>query len=299
LANGNTGGISVLNSSGTGVANIYQDGSGNGQLGLFTAAGSTAVFLNTAGSSYLTGGNVGIGTTSPGVLLDIVGGSIGMGTYSSSASSKYIGEWNGPTDYTGGLEIENTTLGGNYSQKLHLITHHFGATHGRRMTINEDGYVGIGTTSPEALLNVNGGIRSGTAATGYHGDFQQVSNDTIITANGDVDFRAGGTNDGSGNVVFKTALGTAVGGTNTNVERMRITAAGNVGIGTTSPNSAVQILSTANNWPYNGLFVENDTSGDTTLTLKNGSIGGRTFVLGTAGNLHSALETCLFSTAIG
>jgi hypothetical protein len=97
-------------------------------------------------------------------------------------------------------------------------------------------------------------------------------------------------NGSGGNTYFRNKTAATV---------MTVQNGGNVGIGTTSPNSAVQILSTANNWPYNGLFVENDTSGDTTLTLKNGSIGGRTFVLGTAGNLHSALETCLFSTAIG
>jgi hypothetical protein len=41
------------------------------------------------------------------------------------------------------MEIENTTLGGNYSQKLHFRTHAFGAYEGRSMTIAEGGQVTI------------------------------------------------------------------------------------------------------------------------------------------------------------
>jgi hypothetical protein len=41
--------------------------------------GTKAVYLNTSGNSYLNGGNVGIGTASPGVKLD-VNGSVSIGT---------------------------------------------------------------------------------------------------------------------------------------------------------------------------------------------------------------------------
>jgi hypothetical protein len=52
------------------------------------------------------------------------------------------------------MEIENTPLGGNYSQKLHFRTHHFGTSHGRRLTIAESGNCGIGTVSPGVPLHV-------------------------------------------------------------------------------------------------------------------------------------------------
>ena len=45
-----------------------------------------------------------------------------------------------------GMEIENTTLGGSWSQKLHFTTHRYGGGYGRRMTINEDGDVNIDNT---------------------------------------------------------------------------------------------------------------------------------------------------------
>ena len=55
------------------------------------------------------------------------------------------------------MEIENTTIGGNWSQKLHFHTHTFGGTFGRRMTIAENGNVGIGIVSPADRLHVSGG----------------------------------------------------------------------------------------------------------------------------------------------
>ena len=174
------------------------------------------------------GGNVGIGTTAPGYNLQVLNSgaaaSFGFGNTAAGKTSMY-----------GGTSAD--TNGFSYIQSIKSS----GSAWGDLILNGSGGNVGIGTTSPEAMLNVNGGIRSGTAAQGYHGDFQQSSNDTNITANGDVDFRAGNTNDGSGNVVFKTALGTAVGGTNTNVERMRITAQGRVGIGTSTPDTMLTV----------------------------------------------------------
>ena len=52
------------------------------------------------------------------------------------------------------MEIQNTTLGGKCSQKVHLRTHQFGATSGRRLTINEDDFVGISADSPDCLLHI-------------------------------------------------------------------------------------------------------------------------------------------------
>jgi hypothetical protein len=91
-------------------------------------------------------GKVGIGTTSPLEKLDIRGGSISMGEYFTSTGSRYVGfGYNDGSSYRciAGMEIENTTLGGNYSQKLHFRTHAYGAYEGRSMTIAEGGQVTI------------------------------------------------------------------------------------------------------------------------------------------------------------
>ena len=107
-----------------------------------------------------SGGNVGIGITNPTAKLDIRGGSISLGSWNTASGSRYVGLYN-VNDTNGcvaGMEIENTTLGGSYSQKLHFRTHHYGVSEGRRLTIAENGNVGIGTETPGYKLTVAGDI---------------------------------------------------------------------------------------------------------------------------------------------
>lgn len=100
-----------------------------------------------------TWAQVGIGTTSPNRMLD-VRGDIAMGTWTQNFPSRRIGVMDGSL-HVAGLEIENTALGGTYSQKLHLLTHEFGATFGRRFSIDEKGNVGIGVENPNSRLHIN------------------------------------------------------------------------------------------------------------------------------------------------
>jgi hypothetical protein len=53
----------AIRTDGTRLAGIYRDGSSNGTIGAYNASDDAKVWLNTNGDSYLTGGNVGIGTT--------------------------------------------------------------------------------------------------------------------------------------------------------------------------------------------------------------------------------------------
>jgi hypothetical protein len=114
--------------------------------------------------------NVGIGTNNPNYKLDVNGNvyagnnSYLLSTYDSIGGSQYFGK-----QYLGGIiagmEIENTTLGGNWAQKLHFHSHAYGGGFGRRLTIAENGNVCIGTTTSVHKLDVSGNVNISAGST--------------------------------------------------------------------------------------------------------------------------------------
>ena len=58
-------------STGTMSADVNDDGLGNGVVSVYNAASSARVRFNSLGSSFVNGGNLGIGTTTPASLLHI------------------------------------------------------------------------------------------------------------------------------------------------------------------------------------------------------------------------------------
>jgi len=123
--------------------------------------------LNTVGSSlwsqnanhiYYNLGHVGIGTSNPGAELHIKGfdeinriksttldGWISI--YNSNGYMGYLGTFSGDND------IDIGTGSGNPTGKLHLVTKAI-----PQMTIENEGQVGIQTTTPNASLDVNGDV---------------------------------------------------------------------------------------------------------------------------------------------
>jgi len=80
------------------------DSPGSTYLQLSDSTNAAKIYLNSSGSSYFTGGNVGIGSTTPSTRLDIIGvsGSAGI------ISPLYLRGWNATTNI-GGTE---TSYGG-------------------------------------------------------------------------------------------------------------------------------------------------------------------------------------------
>jgi hypothetical protein len=125
-----------------------------------------------------------------------------------------------------------------------------------RMQINANGNVGIGTSSPTDLLNISGssnqiGLDTGDQATYGTLDVGHFTNGAFI-----------GTQAGSNAAADILRLGT--GGS----ERMRIDSSGNVGIGTSSPSTALDIVASNGNQ----FRIANTT---TDATLKNAYLSVR------------------------
>jgi trimeric autotransporter adhesin len=157
--------------------NLYTSGS-TGILALH-AANAEQVRLSSSGSSFLNGGNVGIGTASPQYLLHLNANSPLIGLTNAAAGVGNIGFYEGSTikgyvqyvspthavgaPRTGNLEIATPSAA---PEDIDIRPGDVSAIY-----INNGGNVGIGTTSPASKLETVGIILAGdvTAANGSTG----------------------------------------------------------------------------------------------------------------------------------
>ncbi|MFZ3012059.1 MAG: hypothetical protein WA060_03665, partial [Minisyncoccia bacterium] len=262
---------------------LVSDGMGAERRGLILASASAAVgyaridsYKYGTGAGYLPlvlnsgGGNVGIGTTTPTAgKLQVDGNIISLSATNGIVTARSTGA-DGNNAYLqviGGTSGADWLIGTNRSalagsaENLFFYKNVAGTgTTGTKMMISADGNVGIGTTTPNANLELY--QTSNTGAVPHLGPALRLSNgfadNGTFTWNvnsdyaGTVDFYTADTSSGGANVIsfirpyvqtisgvgWDMAFGTST--TNaTATEKFRITGAGNVGIGTTTPGSTL------------------------------------------------------------
>jgi hypothetical protein len=210
-ANGD--GFVVQKTGGSFRGGILIAGADYGFLDLSDSATTSQCRLKATGDSYINGGNVGIGTTSPGAKLDIAGGDIRL---QGSGAKSYAIEFANSTPttkwhiayYNGGLNFSETTIA-DY-----------------RLFLKDGGNVGIGTTNPLAKLHVKDGViyadyvnNINFALNSSGSNYGVIQNDTANT--------------------WSLATKTNISGLGTPV--LTWISSGNVGIGTTSPGDLLHV----------------------------------------------------------
>ena len=164
---GNDDGTQIIRATGNSLRfkytgnNLNFDALNDHPLRITNSNGDAVFQFDPSGNSFMNGGNVGIGTTSPssGLLHILVPGTTGaFGNVDVTQSALRIRD-SGANLYFDGNSIYSTNnfLIGTIANN-HLI---FGTNDAERMRITSSGNVGIGTDSPTAPLTLNGSTVSG------------------------------------------------------------------------------------------------------------------------------------------
>ena len=231
----------------------YDTGAGSNTVGLYVYNGSSWVYstnynnvtapytlaqnLNADGNNITAVGSLGIGTSSPSAKLHVKNNDAGF-------------EVDVDNTVTDGVRLlaydRNTSTDRNMQYRANKHLFNIGSS--ERMRIDSSGRVGIGTSSPSSPL---------TVATSTSGWTTHLYNNATSGSKSGLLIDAGST-------VSDYAMYVRNAATNSNFFTIR--GDGNVGIGTTSPATALDVTGTAT---MDGLTVSDSQAGGVTAQIQN------------------------------
>ncbi|GEM_PF-4941062 len=253
-----------LNSSGTYTGGVYNTAAGNSQFYLADSTGTDKVLIstNSGQATYFNhGGNVGIGTTVPGSLLDVVGAAKIRGTTNGAEVLNLgtAGAINAVVNTADEMFLNIDSDNNQTGARFIFATNRNSSSGGTELvTINDSGSVGIGLTNPNTAykLDVAGNINyTGTLYqnnVAFSGSQWTTSGNNIYYNNGaggnviigtsltdpgfELSVGSGATNDGGIKIAASTTTQPALYvSNNLDTNNALIVDKGRVGIGTTAP----------------------------------------------------------------
>ena len=304
--NSSVGTVLSIISPATGYSGIFfgrPEGEASGQL-QYDHVTNAYRFLTAGGERVriTSNGNVGIGTSTPSQLLTL------SSDFSSSPTGNIRLAKTGTNTAGGGSYIQFDTStsasdnnlcariegirssANNGSSELIFKTTHTPSSSQsvERVRITSVGNVGIGTSTPAAKLTVGGSPTVGVPAIDVSPYAASVGNtsDIVLSPNGVV---AASTSinhvvGSSGHIAWHTGASTPQGGISGATERMRINSSGNIGLGTTTPSTRLDVHATGANGI--NLGVDSSNSGlSGRLFFTNGTTGKSTAIFNISNNL--------------
>jgi len=227
---------------------IFNDDSNSDALQIEGDGGANDQFV-----TITQAGRVGVGTTAPSSKLQVA---------ADAGNSNNVEIRLQPTNSTGGFNpdsIITAEADGTYGAHLFFTTRNTAGVRSERLRITSDGKLGLGTSSPPAILSTKPSASTTTSSTDFSGDGLFI--DCVNTTNATDAYGTAISWSRSGLTTpyrlaaisnVQTAsdpdiqgLAFLVHNSNNNnnplIEGMRITGAGNVGIGTTAPGTTLTV----------------------------------------------------------
>lgn len=273
-----------------------------------TALGNSQLFDN--------GTNIGIGTITPGAKFQIVGATSGNNTIDGSGSLvwfKQTGTWGMNAPYTlwvdgysmlGGFRInaadgQRTVFNSITNAELGFgtnggnITFSYGNGINRGLTfLNSNGNLGLGTTTPNAKLEISSGT---TGSSGLR--FTNLTNATVgasafsgllgVNSSGDVGIGTVAASSLSGLTAGQALFGSTTGSIAQSTNFFWDNTNSRLGIGTNAPTSRLSVVETVNSSAVDQINVQNLSNGISAaarFTLQNDASDKASFFIPSSTN---------------